>query len=57
LISIADLKEINKFYQTPVGKRISVAQPKISILSILLAWKILNFMCETCAKNKKHLQN
>lgn len=28
-ISIADLKEINKFYQTPVGKRISAAQPKI----------------------------
>lgn len=28
-ISIADLKVINKFYQTPVGKRISAAQPKI----------------------------
>lgn len=28
-IPIEDLKEINKFYQTPVGKRIAAAQPII----------------------------
>jgi len=27
------------------------------IISNLLVWEILNFICETCAKNKKHLQN
>lgn len=32
-ISIEDLKEINKFYQTPAGKRIAEAQPKIAVES------------------------
>lgn len=32
-ISMEDLKEINKFYQTPAGKRIAEAQPKIAVES------------------------
>ncbi|RGF04297.1 DUF2059 domain-containing protein [Alistipes sp. AM16-43] len=32
-ITLEDLKEINKFYQTPAGKRISGAQPKIAVES------------------------
>lgn len=32
-ISLEDLKEINKFYQTPAGKRIAEAQPKIAVES------------------------
>lgn len=32
-ITLEDLKEINKFYQTPAGKRIAEAQPKIAVES------------------------
>lgn len=28
-ITLGDLEEINKFYQTPAGKRIIAAQPKV----------------------------
>ena len=33
-MSLADLKEINKFYETPAGKRIAEAQPKITMASM-----------------------
>lgn len=32
-ITLEDLKAINKFYQTPAGKRIAAAQPKIAVES------------------------